>query len=110
MELGVKQLESALAGADILIHATSVGMSPDTGKSLVPAELFKSGLTVFDVIYSPLKTKLLREAEDAGCRTIGGVDMLVWQGVLCFEKWTGQPAPFETMRREAIRMLQKGEI
>jgi shikimate dehydrogenase len=106
MELGSKQLAAALAGADILIHATSVGMHPDTEKSLVPAELLRSGLTVFDVIYSPLKTKLLRDAEAAGCRTIGGVDMLVWQGILCFEKWTGQQAPLETMRREAIKMLQ----
>jgi shikimate dehydrogenase len=84
-------------------------MSPDIESSLVPAGLFKRGLTVFDVIYSPLKTKLLREAEAAGCRTIGGVDMLVWQGVLCFEKWTGQPAPLETMRREALKMLERHE-
>jgi shikimate dehydrogenase len=109
MELGFKQLQSALAGADILINATSVGMSPDVSSSLVPAELLKSSLTVFDVIYSPLKTKLLREAEAAGCRIIGGVDMLVWQGILCFEKWTGQPAPLETMRREAIRLLERHE-
>ena len=109
MELGYKQLETALTGADILVQATGVGMSPDVENSLVPAELLKSGLTVFDVIYSPLKTKLLREAEVAGCRTISGVDMLVWQGVLCFEKWTGHAAPFETMRREAIKMLERHE-
>jgi shikimate dehydrogenase len=109
MELGPKQLKIALSGADILVHATSVGMSPDSGKSLVPADLFKSGLTVFDVIYSPLKTKLIREAEAAGCRTFGGVDMLVWQGVLCFEKWTGQTPPSETMRREVVKLLERHE-
>jgi shikimate dehydrogenase len=109
MELGIKQLEAALAGADVLVHATSIGMTPDVSRSLVPAALLKKGLTVFDVIYSPLKTKLLREAEAAGCRTIGGVEMLVWQGVLCFEKWTGQAAPFKTMRQEAVRLLENYE-
>jgi shikimate dehydrogenase len=108
-ELGFKQLEKALAGADILVQATSVGMSPDTESSLVPAELLKSGLTIFDVIYNPLKTKLMRDAQVAGCRTLGGVNMLVWQGVLCFEKWTGKTAPLATMRREAIQMLEHHE-
>jgi shikimate dehydrogenase len=110
MELGFKQLKTALAGADILVHATNVGMSPDAANSLVPAELFKSSLTVFDVIYSPLKTKLLREAEAAGCRIFSGVDMLVGQGVLCFKYWTGQAAPLETMRQAAIKMLERHEV
>jgi shikimate dehydrogenase len=109
MELGFAQLKTSLNGADILINATSVGMSPDTENSLVPAEFLKNELTVFDVIYNPLKTKLLQQAGAAGCLTIGGVDMLVWQGVLAFEQWTGQTAPLETMRREALNMLQKEE-
>jgi shikimate dehydrogenase len=107
MELGHMLLEKALSGADILVQATSVGMHPGPDISLVPAELLKKSLTVFDVIYTPLKTRLLREAEAAGCRTIGGVDMLVWQGVLCFEKWTGLIPSFQTMRCEALKMLQK---
>jgi shikimate dehydrogenase len=110
LELGFSQLQSALAGADILVQATSVGMGPQADASLVPAELLTGGLTVFDVIYYPLKTKLLREAEAAGCLTIGGVDMLAWQGVLCFEKWTGLTPSFETMRREALKIIQKEEI
>ena len=110
MELGHMQLEKALNGADILVQATSVGMHPGPDTSLVPAELLKKGLTVFDVIYSPLKTRLLRDAEAAGCRTIGGVEMLVWQGVLCFEKWTGRTPSYQTMRREALKMLQKENI
>jgi shikimate dehydrogenase len=109
VELGSKQLEKALSGADILVHATSVGMHPGPDVGLVPAELFKKGLTVFDVIYTPLKTKLIKEAEAAGCRTIGGVDMLVWQGVLCFEKWTGKAPPPEILRREALKMLERHE-
>lgn len=109
MELSLEQLKEALAGAEILINATSVGMSPDADKSPVPADLLKDSLTVFDVIYIPLKTRLLREAEAAGCRTIGGIDMLAWQGVLCFEKWTGQSVPLEMMRQEALKMLERHE-
>jgi shikimate dehydrogenase len=109
LELCSGQLQEALAGADILINATSVGMSPEADKSLVPAELLRAGLTVCDVIYSPLQTRVIREAQAAGCRTIGGVDMLAWQGVLCFEKWTGQPVPPEMMRQEAVKMLGRHE-
>jgi shikimate dehydrogenase len=108
-ELGYKQLKSALAGADILINATSVGMSPDAENSPVSAELLFRDLTVFDVIYSPMKTRLLRDAEASGARTIGGVDMLVWQGVLCFEKWTGHQAPLKIMRQAAMKMLEHHE-
>lgn len=109
MELGPEQLKAALAKAEILVNATSVGMSPDAKKSLVPAGLLRGGLTVCEVIYSPLKTKLLRDAAAAGARTISGVDMLAGQGVMCFEKFTGQPAPLELMRREAIKMLGQHE-
>lgn len=108
-ELGYKQLKSALAGADILINATSVGMSPDAENSPVSAELLFRDLTVFDVIYSPMKTRLLRDAEASGARTIGGVEMLVWQGVLCFEKWTGRQAPLKIMRQAAMKMLEHHE-
>jgi len=107
VELGHEQLEKAISGADIVVQATSVGMHPGPDISLVPVELLKSDLTVFDVIYSPLKTRLLRDAEAAGCRTIGGVEMLVWQGVFCFEKWTGRAPSYQTRRREALKMLQK---
>ena len=106
-ELTGAQLKTSLTEASILINATSVGMNPDAGKSLVPAELINSRLSVFDVIYSPMKTKLLQDAEIAGCRTIGGVELLVWQGVLCFEKWTGQKAPVDIMRRAAVARLEQ---
>jgi shikimate dehydrogenase len=109
VELDGERLQAALAGADVLINATSVGMDPASDKSLVPAELLRAGLMVCDVIYSPLQTRLIREARAAGCRTVGGVDMLAWQGVLCFEKWTGQPVPPEMMRQEAVRMLERHE-
>lgn len=108
-ELGSRRLSSALNAADILVNATSVGMSPDINKSPVPAKLLKSSLVVFDIVYNPIMTRLLTEAKAVGARVISGIDMLAWQGALAFEKWTGQPAPLDLMRREAIRMLEDRE-
>jgi len=105
-ELSSENLAVALEGAAILINATSVGMSPNSEESPVPAELLKSDLVVFDIVYNPIRTKLLREAEAAGARTGSGVDMLAWQGALAFEKWVGQPAPLDLMREEAIKALE----
>jgi shikimate dehydrogenase len=105
LELGFENLAAALAGADILINATSVGMSPNSEETPVPARLLKPELVVFDIVYNPIRTRLLKEAEAAGARTVVGVDMLAWQGALAFEKWTEQPAPFDLMRKEAVRAL-----
>lgn len=105
LELNEKNLEMVLEGADILINATSVGMSPDVDETPVPARLLKPGLIVFDIVYNPIKTRLLKEAETAGAQTIGGLDMLAWQGAIAFEKWTGRKAPLDLMKKEAIKAL-----
>ena len=107
LKLDEANLVQALEKVDVLVNATSVGMSPDAGETTVPAGLLKSGLVVFDIVYNPLKTRLLKEAEAAGARTVSGLDMLVWQGALAFEKWTGQQAPLDLMRKEAIKALGK---
>ena len=109
LELTLGNLSGALSGTDALINATSVGMSPDNESSPVPAGLLKSGLVVFDIVYNPVRTKLLEEAEEVGARTVGGVDMLVWQGALAFEKWTGRQAPLDLMRAKVIESLEKHE-
>lgn len=106
LELNEKNLAMVLEGADILINATSVGMSPDVDKTPVPARLLKPGLIVVDIVYNPIQTRLLKEAEAAGAQTIGGLDMLVWQGAIAFEKWTGRKAPLDLMRREVIKALE----
>ncbi len=105
LELNEKNLEMMLEGADILINATSVGMSPDVDETPVPARLLKPALIVFDIVYNPIQTRLLKEAEAAGAQTIGGLNMLVWQGAIAFEKWTGRKAPLDLMRREVIKAL-----
>ncbi|MFC1918712.1 shikimate dehydrogenase [Chloroflexota bacterium] len=107
LELKRENLERVLDKADILVNATSVGMTPSTDETPVAADLLRPGLVVFDIVYNPLKTRLLVEAEAAGAKTISGVDMLVWQGAIAFEKWTGRKAPVELMKQETIRLLEK---
>ena len=109
LELTDENLARVLKEADVLVNATSVGMSPESGESPVAARQLKSGLTVFDAVYNPLRTRLLREAEAVGAATISGINMLVWQGALAFEKWTGQKAPVDLMREVAIRILERHE-
>jgi shikimate dehydrogenase len=109
LELGGENLARALAGAEILINATSVGMRPSREETPVPGRLLRADLVVFDIVYNPIRTRLLREAAAAGARTIAGVDMLAWQGALAFEKWTGQAAPLDLMRAEAVKALEKYE-
>jgi shikimate dehydrogenase len=107
LELSRENLAVLLKKADILVNATSVGMAPSVNKTPVPRNLLHPGLIVYDIVYNPLKTRLLREAEAVGASTISGVDMLVWQGASAFEKWTGQKAPVELMKREAVRLLRR---
>jgi shikimate dehydrogenase len=107
LELG--HLAEVLPGTDLLVNATSVGMSPAVKDSLVPAKLLKGVPLVFDIVYNPVQTKLLKDAAAAGAQTIGGVDMLVWQGALAFEKWTGKKAPVDLMRQTAVKMLERHE-
>ncbi len=109
LKLNRENLAAALSQADILVNATSVGMSPNINETPVTSNLLKPGLVVFDIVYNPIKTRLRREAEEAGAKTISGLDMLVWQGALAFEKWTGLKAPVGVMREEVIKVLQRHE-
>ena len=108
-ELTNENLKKAINDVDILVNATSLGMSPDNDATPVPAELLHADLTVFDIIYNPLPTRLLREAKAAGARTIDGLEMLVQQGALSFEKWTGIKAPVDVMRKSVESLLQQNE-
>ena len=95
--------------ADLLINATSVGMSPTPNISPIPALPRSKAPLVFDIVYNPLKTRFLQDAITAGAQTISGVDMLAWQGALAFEKWTGKKAPVDLMRQTAVNMLERHE-
>ncbi|MDD2665517.1 MAG: shikimate dehydrogenase [Methanocellales archaeon] len=104
--IGLETLPSLLKKVDILVNSTSVGMPPRTDETLVTADQMHSGLVVFDVVYNPIKTRLLREAKKAGAITIDGVDMLVHQGAESFKIWTSRNAPIDVMG-DAVRCALK---
>lgn len=85
----LERLPGLLREAGLLVNATPVGMWPHTERSPVPAGLLREGLLVYDLVYNPPKTGLLREAEARGCPVIGGLEMLVHQGVEALKLWTG---------------------
>ncbi|EMA51499.1 shikimate dehydrogenase [Halococcus thailandensis] len=97
---GLDDLDELLVDADILVNATSVGMDEDV--SPVDSEALHGDLAVLDAVYSPIETRLLREAAATGATTIDGGWMLLYQGVAAFERWTGRTAPVETMN-EVLR-------
>ena len=108
-ELTNENLKNAITNVDILVNATSLGMSPDNEQTPVPADLFQANITIFDIIYNPLPTRLLQEAKAAGVRTIDGLEMLVQQGAVSFEKWTGIKAPIDVMRKSVESILRQNE-
>jgi shikimate dehydrogenase len=105
LELNNENLSLVLS-ADMLINATCVGMNPRIIDSPLPSKFLKPNLIVFDAVYNPLRTRLLLEAEEVGAKTISGIDMLVWQGALAFELWTGVKPPIEIMKTKAIEALE----
>lgn len=91
--------------ADIIINATPVGMN--SSETPVPPDLLREGLVVMDIVYKPLRTRLLREAEGRGCTTVDGLWMLVYQGVESFRLWTGKSVDPELMRGAALEGLRE---
>ncbi len=90
--------DTAQLQGDIVINATSVGMSPHIDKSPLPEGIVTRFKVVMDIVYAPRKTRLLQEAEANGCIIINGLEMLLYQGVAQFELWTGNIAPVVVMR------------
>ncbi len=101
---GIKTLE----GFDIVINASPSGMKPNTHEMpiIVPASLLRKEIIVFDIVYDPIKTRFLREAELRGCRTINGVEMLLNQGYAAFKLFTGKEAPKREMRKAVMENLK----
>ncbi len=92
------RLKNALPEARVLIHCTPVGMAPKIGRSCIPPKFLHRELIVMDVVYNPRETQLLIEARTAGCHTISGLEMFLYQAVAQFERWTGRSAPIQVMR------------
>lgn len=90
---------------DIIINSTSIGMNPDSDQSLVAKNYLNKNQIVFDAVYSPLKTKLIKNAESKGAKTIYGIEMLLYQGFAQFEYYTAKKAPEKIMRQALMKNL-----
>ncbi|MNI55516.1 Shikimate dehydrogenase [compost metagenome] len=101
------EVRDYVAGIDLLINTTSVGMYPNIETSPIEVDLIPEGIVVSDLIYNPLKTELLRQAEKKGCIVHNGLGMFVYQGGYAFEYWTGLTAPIDKMREAVSGSLTK---
>ncbi|MHA1254605.1 MAG: shikimate dehydrogenase [Promethearchaeota archaeon] len=100
-----KILADEIKNADLLINATPIGMHPKEGISPISKDLLHQELFVFDIIYNPMETQLMKEAAGIGCKTLSGLDMLVNQGVIAFEWWTGKTPNNKLMKDKIIDFL-----
>lgn len=101
-------LAKELADAAVLVNCTSIGFDKLEGETPVPKELLRPDLFVYDIVYSPLETRLMREAREVGAaRVVGGLEMIVGQGAGFFEKTTGKKAPYELMLETGRKVLEQ---
>jgi shikimate 5-dehydrogenase len=96
---------SRIKDMDVVINATPVGMSPNEEQSPIPKGMLTNRQIVFDAIYKPYETRLLREAKERGARVIHGAEMFLHQGMAQFNLFTGYEAPKETMNRILLSHL-----
>jgi len=106
--LSSEHLTEAMADAEVVIHATPIGMSPKFDETLVASHLIRADQVVFDIVYTPLETRLLQEARAAGAVTVAGLGMFVYQAAIQFELWTGEDAPVELMTETVRKALGEG--
>ena len=99
-KLDQEQIIEGARSANLLVNATPVGMWPNVGGSIWPDGAgIPAHLTVLDLVYNPLETRLLQLAKESGAQAISGIEMLIHQGAAAFELWTGMSAPIDAMRR-----------
>jgi len=91
--------------SDILINTTSIGMFPDVDQTPVSKGILKEGMVVFDAVYNPIETRLLREANENGCHTVNGLSMFINQAAEQFRLWTDIDVPIELMTKVVKEML-----
>ena len=103
-----EDLEEAAANAELIVNCTTIGMThgPGEDETPLPSDSIPPTALVNDLVYNPLETRLLREAARAGAKTLGGIQMLVYQGAASFEMWLERPAPVPVMLEAAIRAMQ----
>jgi len=96
------------AAVDLIVNATSLGLNPDDPSPLDENQFpLKQARAVYDMIYRPAETRLLKAAKKARCHTANGLGMLLHQGAKAFELWTGQAAPLDVMRKALEKEIYK---
>ncbi len=90
---------------DIIINTTPVGMAPDSLSMPISEHLIRPDHVVFDIVYSPAETMLLKKSSERGCTTVRGAQMLLCQGALQYQIWTGRTAPFDVMKAALSRYI-----
>ncbi len=99
------RLEELAGNLDIIVNATPLGMKGFESKLPVPESLIKD-VIVFDTVYNPLETPLIKLAKKRGCKVVYGIDMLVYQGAEAFKIWLGIDPPVDVMKRGALEALR----
>lgn len=100
LEFHESSLKEELQNANIFVNCTPIGMKSNVDESIISdISTLHKDLFVADIIYDPLKTKLLSMAEKAGCRTMNGIGMIIYQGALAFKIWTGEDMPIELVKK-----------
>ena len=106
-KLSTEIIKKELRDTDILVNATSVGMHPKVDQSLVPPSLLRPDLCVMEMVYSPLETKLAKDAKAVGAKVASGIEMLVYQGAASFEIWTNHKAPVKAVKQAVLNKLSE---
>lgn len=102
------QARKAVEASDLIVDCTSVGMYPHVDvEPVIPGAWLRPGQIVVDLTYNPLETVLLRAAAQAGAATVDGAGMLVHQGAISLQHWSGRQPPVETMRRALLTALER---
>jgi len=100
-----KTLRTLVDSVDILINTTPIGMYPKIDTSPISKDLLNENLFIFDIIYNPLQTRLLKDARETGSKTLNGLDMFINQGALAFKWWTGKKPDVKLMKKKIIEQL-----
>lgn len=107
--INLSQLPSFAKVAQVIVNTSPVGMYPyEDAEPIIPSRLIEKEHLVCDLIYNPRPTRLLREARERGAETLDGLGMLVWQGALACEIWTGKLPPIEVLE-DAAKSALAGE-
>ncbi len=104
-DMSEKTLRTLANSVNILINTTPIGMYPKIDISPISKELLNENLFIFDIIYNPLQTRLLKDAKEIGSKTLNGLDMFINQGALAFEWWTGKKPNVKLMKEKIIEQL-----